>query len=278
MINTNRAGMRGRHGLIVCLLASALLLVYAFPSNAARPSLSDLQQQIGDLLQRVEDLESAGGTPGGEISIPVGTIIIWTGPMEGQHPIIDGGVDTRWVVCNGLNDTPDLMYRFLVGASDWPGSGPFGGGDQYMLDAFGGATSDTVSLRYFHIPQHTHWADFAISGRTEGGGGHSHRYDRLRWSYVSRRKCVSGTITDRHGPAFQTSTDRRWGGCIDDSYTSIYLGRESTTYAQPHQHWVNLSVRGRTDPWPGDLIEQQPIEIDTLPPYRAVIFLMYVGE
>jgi len=257
---------------------TALLLFQPFPVKAARPSLSGLQDQIDDLLQRVEDLENAGGAPGGEISIPVGTIIIWTGPMEGRHPIIDGEIDMRWVVCNGLDGTPDLMYKFLVGASDWPNSGAFGGGDQYMLDAVGGATTDSVSLQYFHIPQHTHWADFAISGWTEDGGGHSHQYDRPSWSLRTYQKCMSGTITDRHGSAFQTSTDRRWGGCISDTYTSISLQRQSTSYAQPHQHWVNLTVRGRTDPWPGEHVSQQPIEIDTLPPWRAVVFLMYVGE
>ena len=64
-------------------------------------------------------------------SVPSGSIIPWYGNLA---DIPDG-----FALCNGLNGTPDLRNRFLVGA-----------GSSYALRATGGASS--VSIRKENLP------------------------------------------------------------------------------------------------------------------------------
>ncbi len=67
--------------------------------------------------------------------MPPGGIIMWSGSIAS---IPDG-----WGLCNGLNDTPDLRNRFIVGA-----------GSSYEVDVTGGENS--VTLTESRMPAHTH--------------------------------------------------------------------------------------------------------------------------
>ena len=82
----------------------------------------------------------AAGTPSGNIA--------WWSGSEASIP-------SGWVLCNGLNGTPDLRSRFVVGA-----------GLTYAIDATGGSTTATptassVTIATFaltgtHLPSHRH--------------------------------------------------------------------------------------------------------------------------
>lgn len=64
-----------------------------------------------------------------------GMIILWSGSIA--------SIPSGWVLCNGLNGTPDLRDKFIVGA-----------GSTYAVNATGGATS--VTLATTNLPSHTH--------------------------------------------------------------------------------------------------------------------------
>ena len=69
----------------------------------------------------------------GDISnflVPAGAIIMWSG----------ASVPSGWALCDGNNDTPNLVNRFVVGA-----------GSTYTLGTFGGSADAT-------LPSHTHGA------------------------------------------------------------------------------------------------------------------------
>lgn len=90
-------------------------------------------------------------------TFPVGGIIMWSGSIT--------SIPSGWALCNGLNGTPDLRNRFIVGA-----------GSTYSVGATGGA--DSVTLTTAQIPSHTH----EFSGSTNTTGSHNHLYF---WTSVS---------------------------------------------------------------------------------------------
>ena len=58
--------------------------------------------------------------------VPSGCILIWSGASN--------AIPTGYVICDGNNSTPDLRDRFVIGA-----------GNNYAVDATGGAATDTVT-------------------------------------------------------------------------------------------------------------------------------------
>ena len=90
--------------------------------------------------------------------IPTGLISMWSGAIAP-----DG-----WVLCNGLNGTPDLRDRFIVGA-----------GSTYAADATGGAS--TVALSTVQLPSHLHGSGTLTTSLT---GQHAHTYDTKKENIV----------------------------------------------------------------------------------------------
>ena len=87
------------------------------------------------------------GSLSGYGTIPVGGIIMWSGPAS--------NVPDGWALCNGQTSngktTPDLRNRFIVGA-----------GGEYAVGVTGGAKEVTLSKD--QIPAHTH----EVYGRSSG--------------------------------------------------------------------------------------------------------------
>ena len=83
--------------------------------------------------------------------VPMGAIIMWGGSVA--------SIPTGWQLCNGVNNTPDLRDRFIIGA-----------GLTYTPGTTGGAAS--VTLNNFNLPGHTHTV--SLSGTTAVAGGHTH--------------------------------------------------------------------------------------------------------
>jgi len=84
-------------------------------------------------------------------SVPTGCILLWSGSI--------GSIPAGFVLCNGLNGTPDLRNRFVVGA-----------GSTYAVDATGGST-DAIVVTHTHAatvtdPGHNH----DIKVRNSGSG------------------------------------------------------------------------------------------------------------
>jgi hypothetical protein len=120
---------------------------------------------------------------------PSGVIAWWSGS--------EASIPSGWVLCNGLNGTPDLRDKFVVGSGSHYVKGATGGSDTVTT-----AATVTVAghvLTTSEIPKHTHtltdyynanllfypwtdvWVNFKTSadysrttGSTGGGGSHTH--------------------------------------------------------------------------------------------------------
>lgn len=83
-----------------------------------------------------------------EYGIPSGVIVMWSG--------LEASVPEGWFMCNGLNGTPDLRDRFIVGA---------GAGGAYAPGVFGGATSRSLTAETTSGGVHSH----AVTGSAATG-------------------------------------------------------------------------------------------------------------
>lgn len=89
--------------------------------------------------------------------VPPGCILIWSGAAD--------AIPAGWALCDGLNDTPDLRDRFVLGA-----------GGKYSMGENGG--EESVKLEEENTPYHTH----GLAGATVGinfnsGGSYPFYYD-----------------------------------------------------------------------------------------------------
>jgi microcystin-dependent protein len=93
-------------------------------------------------------------------SIPAGVIVIWSGSST--------SIPEGWALCDGLNGTPDLRDRFVIGA-----------GGSYAVGSTGGS-ADAVVVSHTHTtPNHTH------TGTAASAGAHTHTITRQRDTGVS---------------------------------------------------------------------------------------------
>lgn len=76
---------------------------------------------------------------------PAGAITMWSGS--------EVSIPAGWFLCNGLNSTPDMRNKFVVGA---------GSGSDYTVGAIGGFAEQFPVVTVYNAGAHTH----AVSGTT----------------------------------------------------------------------------------------------------------------
>lgn len=139
----------------------------------------------------------ASWKPQNEVSVPVGTIIMWGGPAN-QIP-------TNWKLCdgaqapntsalytllvswsnpfgNGTAKLPDLRERFVIGAgggttaaANQNTTNPVDSPSGYSVGAVGG--NSRVTLTRAQLPKHTHKLDNGVDGAVMSNpGNHTHSY------------------------------------------------------------------------------------------------------
>jgi microcystin-dependent protein len=81
------------------------------------------------------------------MTIPSGIIIMWSGSTN--------NIPSGWILCNGQNNTPNLLDKFLIGTSA-----------SKQINSQGGANTKMIDVS--NLPSHTH------SGTTGLSGSHSH--------------------------------------------------------------------------------------------------------
>ena len=169
-----------------------------------------------------------------------GTIIMWSGELGGEdnrHPVVDDITYWNWHVCDGTPPTPDLRQKFVMGADD-----------NYPPNSEGGAAS--VKIRGENIPRHNHGLTDDLNGTSENGS-HSHRI------YIGdAKRLFSGAFEGNERTEYLAVSFDDWGVEIQ------------SRSAGSHDH----AIGGFTDYWGAR--PREPIE--TIPPYYALVFLMYV--
>lgn len=147
-------------------------------------SVDDLQAQINELKNQIAALTA------GTANVPIGGIVAYFGNLDNFENNGAGKAQTGmaiWAVCNGLNNTPDLRGRFLVGAIDQvPASGapplknevnptasnsnPFSGYVlNYKMGDAGGEPAHKLVLA--EIPKHKHkYNEPVLQNNSDSGG------------------------------------------------------------------------------------------------------------
>ena len=128
---------------------------YKFILEDANSNIIDTYDNIAGIITQI---------PATTPALPSGAILIWSGSI--------GSIPSGFVLCNGLNSTPDLRNSFILGA-----------GNTYTVGQTGGST-DSVVVSHTHTatvtdPTHTHSASSSVTdpGHTHntygpyGGGG-----------------------------------------------------------------------------------------------------------
>ena len=103
--------------------------------------------EITKLKARVTNLENNGSGSGGTTdSMPIGSIIMYNGRAE--------DIPQGWAICDGMNGTPNLVDRFVLGS--------------FSAGGTGGAS--TIKLTAEQLPPHSHKVNawYGKSGSTGG--------------------------------------------------------------------------------------------------------------
>lgn len=170
-------------------------------------------------------------------STPVGAIVMWSGAIN--------TIPSGWVLCNGLNGTPNLQNKFIVGA-----------GDEYRVAQIGG--EKTVALTVSQLAQHGH------AGTTSSGGSHSH----------SGRTTTSG---DHRHSYLKGVPGRGYDTKVDDNPHGGYT-TETTGLGGSHSHTLRINNGGSH----AHTFTTQPTgngePHENLPPYFSLAYIMFKGN
>lgn len=166
--------------------------------------------------------------------VPTGGIIMWSGSIA--------DIPTGWALCDGVNGTPDLRDRFIVGA-----------GSSYGVGNTGGANS--VSLGPLQIPNHTH--------PIESGGAHTHSYNDRYYIETNTGPMTSASVKETI-PSNYNSGVGSAGGADSGNTTWLVYNLPVTGSAGNHPHTMSSSGGGGAN---GQAHENRP-------PYYALAYIM----
>jgi hypothetical protein len=98
---------------------------------------------------------------------PIGGIILWSGSI--------GGIPTGWALCNGLNGTPNLRNRFVVGAGSSYNPADTGGFSNIPLINHSHNTNQAAHRHNISDPGHNH--NTSVGGHKHTTIGHGNEDD-----------------------------------------------------------------------------------------------------
>jgi hypothetical protein len=167
--------------------------------------------------------------------VPSGCILMWSGSVA--------SIPANWALCNGLNGTPNLQDRFIVGAGYSYGVGAQGGSNVAGTTAAGG---------------HSHTTD--VQGTHSHGG-----------STGQHALTVDEIPAHAHGMGNVGLTFAHNGQGFYDQGGGAYGTTLPTGGNAPHSHPIyNDGAHGHNISYVGDHAHS----IDTRSPYYALCFIM----
>jgi hypothetical protein len=234
-------------------------------NGATPPAIVMTLDQSGNLT-----CNSVNATGGGSVLsgvIPSGGIIMWSGSQ--------GSIPTGWFLCDGGNGTPNLVDKFVVGATHNYSVGSQGGGTTVTLttDAqgshqHGGDTIDAgahshsgsaggYTLTINDIPSHTHAPSVTDPGHTHinsavarpGGSGGAGAYIAGGTAWDTPAATLLGATTGISVSIANT------GGGVSHSHS---ISADGT-----HQHGINV-----------DGSHTHTATGASMPPFYALCFIM----
>lgn len=188
-------------------------------------------------------------------SMPTGIICMWSGAAN--------AVPSGWAICNGLNGTPNLTDRFIVGAGNSYAVGATGGsvGGALNTTAAGahshGGVTQGRQLTWGQMPAHTHGVNDPGHNHHVNDPGHSHYYEQPG----SGQLHAPGAYTLRLGIQGARTEHVATGIWLSGSGTGIWLASAGGNEAHDHGIWSD-----------GNHTHQ--VTVSTVPPYYALALIM----
>ncbi|GBR73419.1 hypothetical protein NO1_0806, partial [Candidatus Termititenax aidoneus] len=169
---------------------------------------------------------------------PKGTILAFS---KDAWDAKDSAFKAIWKVCDGTNNTPNLVGRFLRGA-------------EYPAGSTGGADSQSVTLETKHMPKHSH----TFTGDNKTG------YLPIHWNAEGE----TGGVTALNSGVFSKSSRKEqvngwsaWGNLNGIDFSMTPSGSISETGGSA----ATLSGKG------------EAFTFATAPSYYAVIYIMKIA-
>ena len=133
---------------LMMLTLTITLLIIAISNSLNAASLEVTETQV--TLVGTDGIKKADGS---YVTIPPGAIIMWSGSVS--------AIPQGWILCNGMNGTPNLIDRFVIHADA-------DSGGINNVGSTGGSKTITVD----NIPAHWHTKGTL---KTDSAGNHSHK-------------------------------------------------------------------------------------------------------
>ena len=174
--------------------------------TVTKPTVNGSNNQWGSILnQALDDITTHVN---GINSFPSGGIIMWSGAVS--------AVPSGWVLCDGTNNTPNLIDRFIVG------SGTDSGGT-HDVDDTGGANS--LTLTEGQLPSHTH----TFSGTTDASTISSTSLDTVRENSGGGNVVIGNNTLSRPQAKNDAFDRRNVDQNIGGSHTHTFSGTTGST-------------------------------------------------
>ena len=212
----------------LCSLNSAFsALIVSLPNTYVPINSSPGNPGINDYIETYINTESTTLLAQGRM-IPY-TAVPYYGPLSGYPTATDSlsllgqgiGYWAKVYLCNGLNGTPDLRGRTLVGVTTGMGGGIFDpavdpaviGNPNYGIATIVG--ENTVTLGVGQIPSHSHIIDTVVAFNDPG---HSHTYEGAN--------CCSGNNNSgrKSSPTTKTTSTQQTGITVGVTATARDFG------------------------------------------------------
>jgi hypothetical protein len=160
--------------------------------------------------------------------VPSGSIAIWSGTKA--------SIPTGWVLCDGTNSTPNLVGRFVRGAS----------GDAPSPEAVGTSSgSNTVTLSIPNLALHTHPATSgnqsanhthtATVGNQSADHAHTATVGNQSASHTHTITTGGNSVNHNHGTGNNSANHTHTGTSAANSANHIHPGTTGST-STPHSH------------------------------------------
>lgn len=178
---------------------------------------------------------------------------------------------TGWNECNGLNGTPDLRTRFIIGVD----------GTTYLLGGTGGAA--TVTLTSATFPSHNHNSGSNSSSHSHNVNAQSHAHT-VDFSNHSTHSHSSTNVVGPHvnaqralasGGTSASCQSATSSGAIDSASTPAH-NVNLTSMSVPHSH--NASVGGAHGHSPSINSAGSDTAHENRPPYYAAKFFQSAAQ
>ena len=215
-------------------------MTYDFVDKASDQTITGKKTYMQDIVGNIDtatQLKTARKINGFDFdgtaditTFTTGMIMLWSGSIV--------NIPTGWYLCNGANNTPNLVNRFVVGA-----------GSTYAVGATGGSANSVV-VSHSHIALTDEQGSHSHSAWTDTQGAHTH------------------TVTKAEGYGAGIA------GQLANANNTSQIAHPATSSAGSHAHNIGMSAAGSHSHNISVSTNGEDGTNKNLPPYYALCYIM----